>query len=387
MPIEALSPYEVATGFPLGTEAVHGTWPSLGRVGAHGVTRPLQVLRSIVLEGLRRPPCLVLFSGGRDSSALLALAAHVARDQGLDLPVPLTVFFPGEAETEEGPWQELVVRSLGLSDWERCDGSQDADLLGPVARQVLRRYGVIWSPLLATRARYFSLATGGSLLSGEGGDEVFGPRRARALSGLARVRRPWQAAHLARSSLASMLPRPWRRGRIRQHLAQSLGLEWLRPAVRDDFLEGSAAQWADEPLAWGRSVKWLTSCRHVRLSVANMAGLASEADVFFAAPFLGPGFLDVLASAFGPLGPENRSAAMRALFGPLLPEALLARRSKAVFTLPAWGPWTKEFIANWGGDGIDDNLVDVEALRRHWAGERPSAMTFGLVQQAWLLTR
>ncbi|HZC13844.1 MAG TPA: hypothetical protein VE270_07480, partial [Thermoleophilaceae bacterium] len=62
----------------------------------------------VVRGALQRPLCVVSFSGGRDSSAVLALAMHVARCDGLPLPIPLTMRFPRYARTNEDEWRELV---------------------------------------------------------------------------------------------------------------------------------------------------------------------------------------------------------------------------------------------------------------------------------------
>src|SRR3954453_21831281 len=70
-----------------------------------GVT-PREALEEVVGEALARPPCLVGFSGGRDSSAILALATYVARREGLPLPVPATYVFPGIRKADESSWQD-----------------------------------------------------------------------------------------------------------------------------------------------------------------------------------------------------------------------------------------------------------------------------------------
>jgi Asparagine synthase len=383
--VEGLSPYEVATAFPLGTGA---RGPSSGSNSPRrpGPEAALAALETVVLEALRRPPCFVQFSGGRDSSAVLAVAALVARRSGLPLPVPLTVRFPTQPEAGEDDWQELVINHLHLPDWERLDGGENADVLGPAAQAVLRRYGVIWSPLLATRVPFMAPAAGGSLLTGEGGDEVLGPRRCTPLAGLAGVRQFSRGARLARASLGALLPKRERQARSRRQFTAKLGLEWLQGDVRQDFLHRSASQLASEPLGWAGAVEWVTSCRHVQLGLTNMKALAAEVGVALEAPLLHPSFVGALGGAFGYLGPKDRTTAMRALFGSLLPDQLLSRRTKAVFTLTAWGPRTREFVAGWPGTGLDPDLVDVDALHRHWAGPRPSAMTFGLAQAAWLAT-
>jgi hypothetical protein len=75
---------------------------------------PVQVLERLLLEALLEPPCIIGFSGGRDSSALLAVAVQVARREGLDLPVPVTKTYPDVPATDETDWQELVIRWLGV---------------------------------------------------------------------------------------------------------------------------------------------------------------------------------------------------------------------------------------------------------------------------------
>ena len=72
---------------------------------------PSAALERAVLPALLRPPCVVSFSGGRDSSLVLAAAVAVARSEGLAAPIPITVRFPASAESDEQEWQERVVRS------------------------------------------------------------------------------------------------------------------------------------------------------------------------------------------------------------------------------------------------------------------------------------
>ena len=70
---------------------------------------------------LSRPPRIVSFSGGRDSSLVLAVVIRVARREGLPLPIPVTVRPAGDADHVEAGWQELVVRDLGLDDWVQVE--------------------------------------------------------------------------------------------------------------------------------------------------------------------------------------------------------------------------------------------------------------------------
>ena len=94
-----LSPLELASGLVFDDGGPSAELPS----PAPGVT-PVQVLEQTILAALLRPPCLVSFSGGRDSSGILAVATSLARREGLPLPIPATHRFPeadGTDETDE----------------------------------------------------------------------------------------------------------------------------------------------------------------------------------------------------------------------------------------------------------------------------------------------
>src|SRR3954451_5362253 len=138
-------------------------------------TTPRMAFEAAVRPLLDRSPCLVSFSGGRDSSAVLAAATAIARREGLRLPVPVTHRFPSAALTQETEWQEQVIGHLGLSDWVRIDAADDLDCVGPVATEVLRRHGLLWPCNAYFHAPIFEAAAGGAVLTGVGGDEAFSP--------------------------------------------------------------------------------------------------------------------------------------------------------------------------------------------------------------------
>src|SRR5262245_65085870 len=97
----SLAPLEIATGLVLGVEPRREVVAP--RLDA--AEPPLPAFERAVLPALRRGPCLVSFSGGRDSSAVLAVATGIARREGLPLPVPVKNVFPGPATTLEPGWQ------------------------------------------------------------------------------------------------------------------------------------------------------------------------------------------------------------------------------------------------------------------------------------------
>ena len=102
-----------------------------------------------MLPALERPPCGVAFSGGRDSSLVLAVAVHVARREGLPEPIPITRVFPDVSESDEQLWQERVVRHLGLREWHRVTVHDELDVMGPHATAHLREHGIVWPPTIA----------------------------------------------------------------------------------------------------------------------------------------------------------------------------------------------------------------------------------------------
>ncbi len=170
-----LSPLEIAAGFPLPSRArLSGPAPS--------ALEPRTALAQSLVAPLTRAPCVVSFSGGRDSSLVLALAVDAARREGLPLPIPVTVRPAGDPDPEEAQWQELVVRRLGLEDWERVEIGEELDCVGPEAQRILLRHGILWPANVHFHLPQLERAAGGSVLTGVGGDEVF------SSSGWARVR-------------------------------------------------------------------------------------------------------------------------------------------------------------------------------------------------------
>ncbi len=183
-------------------------------------------MEGILVAALSQPPCTVLFSGGRDSSVILAAAADVARRHGLPEPIPLTMRAPDQPETWEAEWQERTIRHLGLAEWRRIEVSTQLDTLGPLATDTIRRFGVYW-PSNAHNMRYFAReAGGGTLLTGGGGDELFSPwyLRRQPIKVLAR-RRPLRRA--AEAIVVHQLPLPVRR-RIIDSRYGLPPLPWLR---------------------------------------------------------------------------------------------------------------------------------------------------------------
>jgi len=133
---------------------------------------PAAAIDGVLTEALTRTPCLISFSGGRDFSAMLAAAVAVARREVLDLPVPATLVFPQSEASNEDEWQALVLRHLGLTEWERFEIHDEFDAVGPVAGAALLRHGLLWPFNTHFHAPIIERAAGGSVVTGFGGDEL-----------------------------------------------------------------------------------------------------------------------------------------------------------------------------------------------------------------------
>lgn len=379
----AWSPLERGAGLVIGLADIPPLTPA-----PRGATARESV-EEVVGEALRRPPCVISFSGGRDSSAILAVAAHVARRDGLPLPVPVSLTFPECASSQETEWQEVVVRHLDLPDWERPTFSDELDILGPIAAQVLRRHGVQWPFNAFFHVPILELARGGSVLSGAGGDEAFSSGWAWGRENLVlQRRRPPRPLDPVRVC-ASVAPKPVRAAflRMRERSAHSAPRPpWMRPAAFSAIAaEGDRVADA-ESLSFSRSVRralWRTRSRLV--GTASMQALATERGVAYNAPFFDARFLSALVRERGWRVFDSRTAAMDHLFGDLLPTETRARSGKAWFDTAFFNRHARAFVAKWDGSGVDAAYVDPNALRVAWLTEdEPDARTYALLQAAWL---
>jgi asparagine synthetase B (glutamine-hydrolysing) len=371
-----LRPVEIASGLVFGIDP-----EAEGRTAASSSLGALEAMERAVLPALLRPPCLVSFSGGRDSSVVLAVASRVARREGLELPVPATNRFPSVAAADEDEWQEHVVADLGLTEWARLEHSDELDCLGPVAAGVLRRHGLLWPFNAHFHVPLLRLASGGSLLTGIGGDEVLGESSWSETAELLKARRRPSARDVRRLAFATAPP-----VLRRQVLARRLSLPygWLRPQARRVVAAAWARQNAAEPVRWVSHVRWVQRFRYLRVGAASLQLLAADDDVHLVHPFLDPGFADAVASLPRSARFIGRTALMQRMFGGAISEELLARSTKASFDAAFWSTASREFAAGWDGSGVDPELVDVDALRDEWATGTPDPRSFTLAQSAWL---
>jgi asparagine synthase (glutamine-hydrolysing) len=371
-----MSPSEIVLGFMPGYMVAPP--PPSGPKGS-----PREVLERIVRDALSRPPCGVAFSGGRDSSTVLAVATHVARRDGLPEPVPIMRVFPGITEAEEGAWQERVVRHLGLGDWHRVVLHDEVDVIGPLARARLVEHGVLWPPNLAGDVPLIEAVPGGAVIDGEGGDEVLGDAWHRVADVRQLVRAPWPPRkRRLRAALEAAAPARVRTSRLRRDWGDQL--TWLTPAGRELVLDTLAREEGERPLSYSASLRMVPRKRKQVLAARNRRLLAAGSGVEITSPLLHQDFIDALARRGGALGTGDRTAVLRDLVPDLLPDDVLARTSKGMYTRCYMGRPTCEFAVVWSGDGVDHGLVVADELRRLWATGLPAAATGALLQAAWL---
>lgn len=364
-----LTELDVATGMALGTTSAEGWERSEGD--------PLSALEGIARDLLARGRCMVAFSGGRDSSALLAVLLRVARRDGFDEPVAVTARWPDDPASDEKEWQEHVAAQVGLRHWEIITPGTDLDLLGPTSRQLLRTHGLLWPAAFAALLPIIEATGDGVLVSGEGGDEVFAHwQLARAW---ALVRRGRIAP--TRALAFAALPRPIRHRRAFERADPYQA--WLRPEARR--LQRQAL--ADEtggPLLWPAHLRQVASERGLQMAGRTFSTLCAARGGSFARPLLAPAFLGALARRGGPAGLGGRTQAMMAVFGTVLGPEILSRSSKATFGDVFWGPEARAFARSWDGGSLDCRWVDPDALRDAWQAKSPVYGSALPLQAAWL---
>jgi asparagine synthetase B (glutamine-hydrolysing) len=367
---------EIATGVLYGLLAVD--WPDAAAL------TPVAALERALRSYLSRPPCVIAFSGGRDSAALLAVATALARREGLPEPVPVTLEFASES-TREREWQERVLAALAVADWVRVPLDDELDLVGPIATTGLVEHGLLYPANVHTIVPLAAHASGGSVLTGYGGDDVFGNWSWQDLAGALRGRRPWRGRD-ARRVAHALAPRPVRSEVLLRR--QPLMLPWLRSEFRREAALTLARELSAEPRTWAARMAWTARRRAWRTTVQSMRVLADDHNAEVGSPFLDPGFLRALARAGGRWGWGDRTDTMRAVFSGLVPDEILARRSKAEFSEAFFARHTRRFAAEWDGRiGAGGELLDSEALRRVWRMRQPHFLSAMALQAAWLASR
>lgn len=373
------------TRFDIAVGGLYGASRASLRLDSRSSETPLEALASEMLPALEDPPCFVAFSGGRDSSAVLAAATFAARRESLPDPIPLTLSHPGCPDADETEWQELVVRHLGISDWHRRKvAAGESDFVGPWASRVLGRHGVLYPPNAFSIELMLSECAGNSLITGQGGDALFEAGHWAQIQDVAGRRTRPVPKDALRAAFA-ISPVGLRELVYRRRTKMSFG--WLRPEALAKLNAAAAAEQAEEPARWSARLVWQTRRRHQRAASWSLELLARDAGKRLVHPLIGERFVASLIRAGGWTGYGDRTALMRALFGSLLPDSILSRSTKAAFQDVFWSAPSRDFFQTWRGEGVDPELVDWESLSRELREPVPMAAIAMLVQAGWLAHR
>ena len=311
----------------------------------------------------------------------LAMATSYARRHGHDDPVPVTLRYPGLASAEQLTLQERVVAHLGLADWKRVDLDDDLDLIGPVAGASLRLVGPFWPPNAYIMAPLLEAARGGVFVLVTGLSDFFAWWRWAPLAGvLMRHRRPVprDAALLGSVLMPTAL-------RAEAALRRGIPpLPWLRPTAERQALELLTQRQADVPFRFNRAATTQITHRCFTGAAGTFRALGEALGTTTELPLCRPGVVESLAGAGGWRGFGEQRAMLHRLAGGLLPQDLLTRRPAPDLNPVFFGEPSREFAADWTGAGLDESVVDTEALRRNWLSDRPDPRTACLLQYAWL---
>lgn len=369
----ALRPLELASGVVCGRATTVAPLPP-----AAGTTRA--ALTAVLEATLAAGPTFVTFSGGRDSSVLLALAADAARRGGWDLPVPVTYRFPGHESTYEDEYQDAVIAALGIKHWEilrPLDG--ELDCTGPVARRAFDAVGLRWPFNTFFLLPLIDRSVGGTFVTAVGGDELLSPgTNAWLARALTLQRRPrvadvrWIAALLAPKAL-----------RARRLAAKIPPTVWLTAAGAAAMVAAHAADLAAVPLRCDRELRdTMWPSRYLELLVGSLGDLGTSQGVPVINPFLEPSVVASAAAEVGAAGYRDRTAFVTELVGELLPVDVRRRPTKAMFDSVFWTATARRWA-----DGLDPatlpvdrDLVDAQAAVEAWQGDRPEARSFLLAQ-------
>lgn len=371
--------WELITGWPSGIDE---RAPDI--FDLDGNEHPVAALERALVPAISSPPCFVAFSGGRDSSVLLALATRLARREGLDDPVPLTMRFGDAPESEEADWQAEVVKHLRLDEWQVIEGADDIDLVGREWRHSLPENGLRWPASAHAVLPLLRAARGGALIHGEGGDQVFGGWRGAVLGDVLTRRRRFHrhdTRALARA-YAPMLAR-----RVIEALRADTPAPWLSPSARRAWAWQQGRAYAAEPRTWPEYLRWTRRERQTLLMLETLNRQSRSAGSELHMPFWDPAFLRALGRWGGRYGHGQRTALLVALFDGLLPDGVLRRSTKAHFTRAFFSEPSREFARYWTGPVPEPAVVQPEPLRAAWLSDLPPNTCATLLQASWLLSR
>ncbi|MEA2234542.1 MAG: hypothetical protein QOD83_4358 [Solirubrobacteraceae bacterium] len=337
-------------------------------------------LRDSVVAHLQSDvPVGVLLSGGLDSGGILALAAAHAGERLKSF----TVGFTEERSFDERRRARLVANRYGTEHHELVIGSEHAELLPEIVAALDEPRGD------ATALPYWLAARLAAqhvkvVLSGEGGDELFGgyqtyvadrfaPRLDRALRTLAPLIERWPSSSrrlsldfkLRRLAGGAGLPALERHHAWKEIFSADARSELLRPEIaspaRADPLAAYAARYAEsegaEPLARLQDLDVGTFLADDLLTQTDRAGMAHGLEI--RVPYLDPVVAELALAlpASARVRGLTTKAVLRDALAPLLPRSVV-RGAKRGFCAPA-AAWLRGPL-----EGLARDVLSPETLRR-----------------------
>jgi asparagine synthase (glutamine-hydrolysing) len=370
-----LSPLELSSGL------VFGNVPRRSRPSNGVDDDPTFALEEAIRPALERGPCFVSFSGGRDSSIVLAGAAALARREGLQPPIPVTNVFPDVPSSAEGQWQQLVVSHLGLEDWIRLELFDELDCVGSLARSIFERHGLLWPFNAHFHAPLLEIAGGATLLTGIGGDELLGTSHWARAAALLSGGRPRRARDVLRACVA-VAPFALRRLVLRRRYPMDTRLPWLTDGANAELRRLAADDLAREPLRWSDRWRWWHDRRETGFGVRSLELIAEDRGARIEHPLTDRRFASSVARFAERRRLHDRTSVLRAAFSGLLPATLLERPSKAAFDSVFFGAESRARAVVAVDELEELDPVNRAALRATWSGSTPDPHSFLLLQAA-----
>jgi hypothetical protein len=136
--------------------------------------------------------------------------------------------------------------------------------------------------------------------------------------------------------------------------------------------------------SWRADLELYLTSRFREVAADTFRRFAEDEGTLLVEPFFDARYVRAVGHHAPREGWGSRSEAMRVHFGQLLPDQVIERSDKAVFTEVSAGTSSRAFADAWGGTGVDASLVDAEAVRSEWRSERPSMQSLTMLQAAFL---
>jgi asparagine synthase (glutamine-hydrolysing) len=136
--------------------------------------------------------------------------------------------------------------------------------------------------------------------------------------------------------------------------------------------------------SWRAELELYLSSRFREVAAPTFHHLAEDAGTMLVEPFFDPHYVRAVAREAPREGFSSRTEAMKAHFGELLPDAVLKRTDKAVFTEVSSEHHARTFAEAWDGSGVDPSVADPDLVRSVWRSERPSMQSLTMLQAAYL---